>query len=155
MDAFRSIRTIRLLLATCVSFWLAGAGCLFGCSYGPGAVVEARTAATSAVSGPSCHAMRSHDCCTKKQQPKADKDAIQLHKLMLNDLPSGMMSDCPLAVNQTAAISPVKSEAPAFVLAHSAMPPVDLSQVDLKKAAAPLSIPNKGPTHVLHCVFLI
>jgi hypothetical protein len=156
MGALRSIRVFRLLLATSVSLWLAGAGCLFGCSYGQSAVVEARAASNVVVSGSSCHALRSHDCCAKKHQPKLDRSAAQLHKLLLNALPSGMMSDCPLAVNQIAAVSQVKIDSPGVVSPHSSAPlAVDLAKLNRRSATTPLSIPNKGPTHILHCVFLI
>ena len=154
MSALRSTRIFRVLLATCVSLWLAGAGCLFGCSYDQTAVVEA--ASNVVVSGPSCHAIRSHDCCATKQQPKSDRSAAQLQNLLLNALPSGMMSDCPLAVNQIAAVSQVKIDSPGVVSPHSsALLAVDLAKVNRRAASTPLSIPNKGPTHVLHCVFLI
>ena len=155
MGALRSIRIFRLLLATSVSLWLAGAGCLFGCSYSQSAVVEARAVSNMVVSGPSCHAMRSHDCCAKKQQPKLDRSAAQLHKLLLNALPSGMMSDCPLTVNQIAAVPQVKIDSPGVVSPHSALLAVDLAKLNRRSASTPLSIPNKGPTHILHCVFLI
>ena len=156
MSALRSTRICRILLATCVSLWLAGAGCLFGCSYDQTAVVEARAASNVVVSGSSCHAMRSHDCCATKHQPKSDRSAAQLQKLLLNALPSGMMSDCPLAVNQIAAVSQVKNDSPGVVSPHSsALLAVDLAKVNRRAASTPLSIPNKGPTHVLHCVFLI
>ena len=154
MGSLRSIRIYRLLLAICVSLWLAGAGCLFGCSYGSGAVAEARAASNSVVSGPSCHAMRSHDCCAKKQQSRLDKSAVQLHKLILNGLPSGMMSDCPLAVNQTVAVSQVKSTT-ADASSRSSLPIIEPAKISPRATPSPLSIPNKGPTHVLHCVFLI
>jgi hypothetical protein len=155
MSAFRSIRIFRLLLATCVSLWLAGAGCLFGCSYSQGAIVEARAASNAVVSGPSCHVMRSHDCCAKKQQPRLGTPATPLHKSLLNALPSGMMSDCPLAVNQIAVVSQVKNDSPDVVPPHSALRTLDLAKVIRRTASTPLAIPNKGPTHVLHCVFLI
>ena len=156
MNSLRSFRTIRFLLATCVSLWLAGAGCLFGCSYSPDAVVQASTSAnTPAVSGPSCHAMRSHESCAKKPQTKHDQPAKQLQQLLVNAAPSGMMSDCPLAVNQTAAVSQVQSDATAFLSHHSPLPRIAFANINARAGSAPLSIPNRGPTHVLHCVFLI
>ena len=155
MATLRSIRIFRLILATCVSLWLAGAGCMFGCSYGTGMVVEARAASNSVVSGPSCHAMRSHDCCAKKQQPQLAKSPAQLHKLLLNALPSGMMSDCPLAIDQVAAVSQVKNTPPASASLNTAQPFAYQTNIRPRAATTPLSIPNRGPTHVLHCVFLI
>jgi hypothetical protein len=155
MDLLRPIRLARLLLATCVSLWLAGAGCLFGCSYGSGAVVQARASLNSVVAGASCHSMHAHDCCAKKQPSKLDKGAPQLQKLSVNAVPSGMMSDCPLAVNQSAAVSPVKSDATAVLPLHSPVPGFDFANISPRAASAPLSIPNRGPTHLLHCVFLI
>src|ERR1044071_4138464 len=112
MSSFLSTKAVRLLLAVSVSIWMAG-GCLFGCSNSAMAH-ELDDSAQAVVAGESCHASHSHDCCpTKKpknqvvrssQQPAAGPSFTQL--------PRGMMKDCPLVVNATAAISKNSSHLP-------------------------------------------
>lgn len=158
MHSFLSIKVVRLLLSINVSIWMAG-GCLFGCSntaVGSELEIEAETA----VAGDSCHAAPSHDCCTtakpKKQvvakKSKQSNDALP----SLAPTPRGMMKDCPLVVNATAVTAkgsghlPDPGRAPLATL-HFVQNKVE--QIDTYLVVP--FLPNRGPTHVLCCVFLI
>lgn len=166
-----SLKVVRLLLAFSVSVWLAG-GCLFGCSNtamagmaSPGAVDE-----VTAVEGESCHIQRSHDCCAKQktQKPKTQKrtttHAAQHEALLrqatglasLTSMPRGSMNDCPLVINATAVTAKSNSNSPAPAYASNAALPLPRydGEIVRKHVVAPL-VPNRGPTYLRCCVFLI
>lgn len=139
MSLFFSNKAVRLLLSLSVSIWMAG-GCLFGC-----ATMGAQPVHENAVEeGTSCHAMPSH------------------HKKALEGLayfvpePSGMMQDCPLGVNTTAAISkssayvPEPGRGPVAALPSFAKQAL---QPEYPRVAPFLY--NRGSTHLRCCVFLI
>src|SRR5215212_10614273 len=94
-----SNKAIRLLLALSVSIWMAG-GCLFGCA-NTAIGAEVSQDSENTVAAASCHAKRSHDCCTAvKAAPK--KRVTSKLKRQLAGVPSfvpgprGIMNECPL-----------------------------------------------------------
>ncbi|HEY2962700.1 MAG TPA: hypothetical protein VGJ37_09820 [Pyrinomonadaceae bacterium] len=134
-------RSTRLALAVSVSLWMMG-GCLFGCS---------NTQVVAAEVTQSVHAQ--HSCCTR---PKA---ATRLRnptpKQALTGVSRGL-KECPFMVNATAITtkSGVNSTDPVYTVVAL------LPNVERRSEKASLSLdhsylPNRGPTHLRCCVFLI
>jgi hypothetical protein len=155
------MKAVRLLLCVSVSIWMAG-GCLLGCSGTVTAAgLEAGDSAQTVVAGESCHAPApsSHDCCTAKKPAKKKivsntKQPQGLPALMPS--PRGMMKDCPLVVNATAATS----KNSGYVADPGHEPVAVLPFIELKTEQSNISLvksflPNRGPTHLRCCVFLI
>ena len=158
MSFLVSLKVVRLLLAICVSVWLAG-GCLLGCG---NAAMAAETrgdeSSQTAIEGESCHTTQAHHCCSKAEPAKQSTINPKLVEslLALSSVPRGMMSDCPLAVNATAVTSKNNSNTPDASHATSAQLPVaaDVGELDQKHVVAPPQS-NRGPTYLRCCVFLI
>lgn len=162
--SLKSVRTVvRLLLALSVSIWLAG-GCMFGC--GSTAMASATTVdQATAVEGESCHSEKAHDCCAKQKAPKRSNLPVLQTEILLNQtqgltslasLPRGSMGDCPLVINSTAVTSKSNSNSPAPAYSSNAALPLPESygEIPQKHVVAPL-LPNRGPTYLRCCVFLI
>jgi hypothetical protein len=163
MSLFLSNKVVRLLLSISVSIWMAG-GCLLGCSNTALAAEDAADDSAQMIeAGESCHvarAAKSHDCCASqpaKPKKQTTRTAPQPEGLTsFAPTPRGMMQDCPLVTNATAATSknstygPDPGRAPVAVLPQLQKQPqfVDNTLV------GPF-LPNRGPTHLLCCVFLI
>ncbi|HEU4435648.1 MAG TPA: hypothetical protein VFR51_19845 [Pyrinomonadaceae bacterium] len=126
---------------------------------------EPSTAAT--VEGASCHTAQAHHCCSKApakqtspaKQAKPTKQtrfALTESFLSLSSMPGGMMNDCPLAMRGTAITAKASNNAPDSDHARSAQLPVANVNGELtqKHVVAPL-VPNRGPTYLRCCVFLI
>lgn len=160
MSFLVSLKVVRLLLAVCVSVWLAG-GCLMGCGNAAMAAQPAKSA-QAAVEGDSCHTAHAHDCCAKPEpkqsKPKESEIGPRLTGsfLSLASVPRGMMSDCPLAVSATAIAAKNNSDTPdSTQTTHSELSPTaDHGELPRKHVVAPL-LSNRGPTYLRCCVFLI
>ena len=162
-----SLKVVRLLLAVCVSVWLAG-GCLLGCGNMAMAAQSEAQASETAVEGASCHIAQAHHCCSKapaKQTPAQQTSAKQTKPdpklaesfLALASMPrGGMMNDCPLAMRGTAITSKASNNAPDSDHATNAQLRFsnDNGELSQKHVVAPL-VPNRGPTYLRCCVFLI
>lgn len=163
MSFLVSLKVVRLLLAVCVSVWLAG-GCLLGCGNMAMAAQSEEQSTEAAVEGASCHTAQAHHCCSKAAPAKQNKPAKQNNIdpkltqsfLALASMPRGMMNDCPLAMRGTAITSKASSNAPDSDLATNAQLPLANANGELpqKHVVAPL-VPNRGPTYLRCCVFLI
>ena len=157
MDLF-SNKVVRLLLAVSVSIWMAG-GCLFGCANN---AIGAEVTQSSVIdAGNSCHAKRSHDCCTAAK-PKPKKRVATSLRQQLADVasfvpsPRGMMTECPLIVNSTAVTSKNSSHVPDPGRGPITALPSFEKQIEHTNNHVVASFPpNRGPTHLLCCVFLI
>ena len=160
------IKFPRILLAFTVSVWMAG-GCLFGCSNMQVSAAETESSDT-VVEGESCEPAAAHSCCTK---PKAAKQPVRAtrtttilsHKealatassTTLSTTPRGI-SDCPLMVNTTAVASKSSGNLPQ----PARTPVASLLKLESQIEQVPLTFassyrPNRGPTHLRCCVFLI
>lgn len=152
-----SSKAVRLLLAISVSIWMAG-GCLFGCSNTAMGAEVAPASANVVEAGNSCHAKHSHDCCAAgKSKPK---------KLVASNLkpdassfvpsPRGMMNECPLVVNSTAVSSKQSTHlADPGRGPVAALPSFDKQTEHTDHNLVASFLPNRGPTHLRCCVFLI
>ena len=160
MSWFLSTRLVRFFLAVSVSIWMAG-GCLFGCSSNAMAH-DAGDSAQTVVTGESCHSAGSHDCCATKQPKKQiarhseRPTAAPSYAPSFAPSPRGMMKDCPLVVNATAATSknsshvPDPARGPAVIL-----PFVETTSEQFDTLLVTPFLPNRGPTYLRCCVFLI
>lgn len=142
MSSFFYLKAPRLLLAIGVSAWMAG-GCLLGCANGVMAAEVSHSAPVEVVSGGSCHATMG--------KPTAVKD-----RLALAAVPRVLPGDCPLVTNATAVTSKNSSSLPepgrAPVLA---LPRIGNVGEQTHTAIDFAYLPNRGPTHLRCCVFLI
>ena len=165
MSFLVSLKVVRLVLAFSVSLWLAG-GCLFGCNMAMASQSSSDEAA--AVEGDSCNSEKAHDCCSKPKAPKPRSVPEFQTEALLNQtrgfpglttlasFPHGSSSDCPLAINSTAITSKSNSNSPAPAYASNASLPLaeNDGEIPQKQVVAPLR-PNRGPTYLRCCVFLI
>ena len=157
MSQFFSNRFVRLLLALSVSVWMAG-GCLFGCSNGVLAADVVDDSVPTIEAGESCHAMQSHHCCSA---PKPKKRVVHNVRQPTGvptffPAPRDLMNDCPLAMNGTAVISKNSTQG----LESGSIPAADLPSFEKQTLPADnilvaSFLPNRGPTHLRCCVFLI
>jgi hypothetical protein len=157
MRLFFSNKAGRLLLSVSVSIWMAG-GCLFGCSSNADGAEVAQEIQNSVASSDSCHAKRPHDCCTKpKPKKQVGGNFKQLEGLAsLMPVSGGMMRDCPLIVNSTAAPSKSYTHVPDPARASiAALPRFEKQTAQTDHAPVVPLLPNRGPTHLRCCVFLI
>ena len=159
MSFLVSLKVGRLLLAVSVSVWLAG-GCLLGC--GSAMAAPGDESSQAAVEGDSCHTAQKHHCCSKpkpaKQITPAKTFDLKLIEstLALASLPRDLMKDCPLAMNATAIAAKANTSSPESTQATNAELPVGAANRELpqKHVIVPL-VPNRGPTYLRCCVFLI
>ncbi|HYK20673.1 MAG TPA: hypothetical protein VEV42_08060 [Pyrinomonadaceae bacterium] len=145
---------MRLLLAISVSIWMAG-GCLFGCS---NMAMAADASAPAIVAGESCHASHSHDCCAakkpKKQLARASRELPGVPTF--GRAASGMMNDCPLVVNATAVTATKSGHSTDPARGPILVSPFIASTREQAKSFVVVSSPpNRGPTYLRYCVFLI
>jgi hypothetical protein len=156
MSLFLSSKAVRLLLAVSVSIWMAG-GCLFGCSNNAMAH-ELDDSTQAVVAGESCHTSHSHDCCATKKPKKQIARSSQLPAAgpSFAQLLYGMMKDCPLVVNATAAISKNSSHLPDPARGPvAALPFIETTSEQSDTFLVIPFLPNRGPTYLRCCVFLI
>jgi hypothetical protein len=155
-----SNKAIRLLLTVSVSIWMAG-GCLFGCANTTMGVEVSRKSQASVAVAASCHAKRSHDCCTARK-PKTRKHIAGNLKQQLAGMPSfvpdprGMMNECPLVVNSTAVTSKNSTHVPDRACgAITALPSLENNTEYTDNTLVAPFMPARGPTYLRCCVFLI
>ena len=158
MNWFITNKVVRLVLALNVSFWMAGAACLFGCSNTASAGSERASESKIVVAGDSCASAHAHDCCAKNA-PKRLRKATSSRPtvgLELSGLPSGMMKDCPLAVNGLAVISKASSDTiEAGVVQTASLIGLDNSITRLESVSHSPPLTHRYPTYLRCCVFLI
>ena len=153
-----SNKVVRLLLSISVSVWMAG-GCLFGCSNMTMAAETADNSAPVIEAGDSCNAVRSgHNCCASQKPGKQTTRTIKQPEGLTSFAPAprGMMNDCPLVTNATAATSKNSSHVPdPGRTSVAALPQLEKQNQTPDNARVVPPLPNRGSTHLLCCVFLI
>ena len=138
-----SVKIARLLLSASISIWMAG-GCLFGCANTAMAAESKHEVQTVVASSHSCHAARLSNSTQQSGVPS------------FAPVPSGMMKDCPLVMNATAVASkksghlPDRGRAPVY-----ALPLIEKRTEESHSSNVVAYLPNRGPTHLRCCVFLI
>ena len=169
-------KTLRAVLGLVLSFWIAGAGCMFGCQ-NMLATAAASNEATNLeqdhatiVSGDACASTGAHDCCAKNKSATsrtrtpvgAARPSLQTAALISQtesfrgDSSSGR-KECPLALSRAVAVtktSDSKQVAVAFAPVAKALfvAPSPERQTSLASRAR---LPNRGQTYLSCCVFLI
>lgn len=119
--------------------WIAG-GCLFGCT-GTAIAAESKHETQTVVASQSCHSKHA------KQSTGAPSFAPGLR---------GMPTDCPLVVNSTAATSKNSGHVPDPGRGPvSPLPLIAKTTVQSNTSLGVAYLPNRGPTHLRCCVFLI
>jgi hypothetical protein len=152
MSLFFSNKVVRLLLSVSVSIWMAG-GCLFGCATGAMGAEPAQE--TAVEDGSSCHAMPSHHSAKPTKRTTSNPRLLDRVAYFVPTR-SGMMKDCPLGVNVTAATSksstysPEPARGPVAALLSFEKQPLQLDYPHLVRF-----LHNRGSTHLRCCVFLI
>ena len=166
MKALSTIRIARVLLAISVSLWMAGAGCLWGCSNGTvsaaGVAAAHKHETPIVISESSSHSKvqsqkQSHDGCAKKSVSQDTTEAKQTSALpSFSAIPSGMMKDCPLAVsaNALATKGSVDASSPGQAPV-SELPNLQKITRPIVAQSSPAQYLNRGPTYLRCCVFLI
>ena len=170
MRKFSPVKIVRLLLATTLSLWVAGAGCILGCE---GMIASAANAGsvkthhsdegqTVVASGHACssgEANKSHDCCKKSSEsikPATPTKNSNPALLGLTGSSSGAMNGCPLAVSRGSVVAKTRdsdlNSAPAS--AQSILPDSNSAE-RTAPLSSPLRLPNRGHTYLRCCVFLI
>jgi hypothetical protein len=157
MGLFLSNKVVRLLLAASVSIWMAG-GCLFGCSSNVIAADAVDEPVSIVEAGDSCHAARAHDCCAAKKPKQQSTRKVKQPEGRSAFTPAsrGPMQDCPLVVNATAATAKSSTPVPEPARVPVAVLPQLEKQTQLTENIFVVQyLPNRGPTHLRCCVFLI
>lgn len=147
MRSVFSIKAVRWVLAASISIWIAG-GCLFGCT---GSVIGAEHEAPAEVASQSCHGKHEKNETTSSKLTPSKPGVPSF-----SPASRGAMKDCPLAVSSTAATSKNSGQLPdpgrgpvsTLPLIAKKSEPANIPQV------VPF-LPNRGPTHLRCCVFLI
>ena len=123
--------------------WMAG-GCLFGCS-GTAMGAESVHEVQTVVAVESCHSKHS---ASHSKQP--------LGVPSFAPAPRGMMKDCPLVMNVTAVTSKNNGNVPdPGRVPVSALPIIESKTEQSNILHVVAYLPNRGPTHLRCCVFLI
>ena len=154
MSLFFSNKAVRLLLSVSVSIWMAG-GCLFGCS---NTTMAAESSANTIEAAESCHAERSHDCCATPKPKKQTATSVKQSEgvACFAPAPRGMMKDCPLVVNATAVTSKNSTHVPdPGRVSVAVLPRFEKETQQADNILVVSFLPNRGPTHLRCCVFLI
>ena len=159
MRSFRPARILRLTLAISVSLWMAGAGCLLGCSNAVSAAPElSKDEPNTVVAKDSCAAKKSHDCCAKRAKQEATQNIQQTKQLLFTEIKARPETpkDCPMATGASAVVSKAKGDGPDESLARELpmVVPHELNRFSKSRSSASLLL-NRGPTYLRCCVFLI
>ena len=171
MGKVSPVKILRLLLATTLSLWVAGAGCILGCegmiaSAASGLLFESTHHSDKGpavvASGHACSSgetNKSHDCCKKNSEtvkPAASPQNSDASIFELSGSTSGAMNGCPLAVSRASVV--VKTRGSDFesapALARSILPELKTAE-RTAPLSPPLRLPNRGHTYLRCCVFLI
>jgi hypothetical protein len=154
----KSLQIVRVVLAFAISMWMAGGGCMFGCTTPVNAATKSDSstshhAAPKSETGKSCHAVKQANHKSSKHH-SGQKQLESLAIPLASSSESGR--ECPLAANATT----------AGAKSSGSLVDRDFSVVDVLRYAevrsesvqhylARLHRPNRGPTYLRCCVFLI
>jgi hypothetical protein len=157
MSLFFANKMVRLLLALSVSIWMAG-GCYFGCSNSAMAAGVVNDSTPTTEAGESCHAVESHHCCAPKKAKKQVVRTVRQPAGLQSFVPAphDVMKECPFVVNSTAATSKSSTHGPdPGRVPVAGLPSLGEQTVHVDNISVVSFLPNRGPTHLRCCVFLI
>jgi hypothetical protein len=158
-----SAKVMHLAVVPILVFWIAGTGCLLGCgNHWQAAAIAATERAphslTKIASGDTCASRKSHACCLKKhgRSEQERKKPTEADIAALLPQSSGMMKDCPLAVNAHALSTKARTNEESILAAdHEAPPRARETQDQLASIFPPAVLLNRGHSYLRCCVFLI
>lgn len=128
-------------------------GCLFGCATGAMGAEPLQEIAVE--EGASCHAMPSHHSAKPKKRTTSAVEVLEGVAYFV-PAPSGMMKDCPLGVNATAATSKSSTYSPEAARGPvAALPRFERQPLQPEFVSIVPVLHNRGSTHLQCCVFLI
>lgn len=147
---------LRRLTALGIVAWLAGAGCLLGCSastasaHAPSQPHAAQAESHAAVQPDSCAAMSGHDCCASVEESEGDASAgAESHG-------SRTAMHCPLGGRHSSdPARKVRVQTTPTASAPAAQSPAPASDYAAPPRAADMLVRDRGSTHLRCCVFLI
>jgi hypothetical protein len=151
-------KILRLFLAISVSAWMAGAGCLLGCSKETRASSPQANSTETIVAAESCASSHSHDCCAKKRHTQTAKAVTSdvNGQFQLTALPPRAMESCPMAVNSSAIVSKADTNNSHDVLTRRVeLPSASGAAATIHRSVNTSNLFNRGPTYIRCCVFLI
>jgi hypothetical protein len=151
-------KVLRLFLAVSVSAWMAGAGCLLGCSNEAHATPSAGSAVETIAAGHPCAMSHSHDCCVNKRKARTASlvPSNSNSQIQVSAIPSRALESCPMAVNAAAILSKAHSDSSNVALTRSeGLPCADYSAPPPLTSVDTSNLFNRGPTYIRCCVFLI
>jgi hypothetical protein len=153
-------KLLRLSLAISVSLWMAGAGCLLGCSNQAHAAASAPIESANTVVAENSCTSASHDCCAKmkahQESTAATNPQTDLTASQVRPTQSSMTETCPMAVNASAIVSKARAEISKASLAKTVQAPLpSISVASHSRDREQPSFYNRGPTYLRCCVFLI
>ena len=160
MKPLPSGKILRFTLALSVSAWMAGAGCLLGCSNEIQAAHHASNLAIdSAVASDSCPSSGSHDCCAQKraEHPASNPPStVEDDGAEFSSDPLEMTETCPLAASASAALSKTTSDTLSTEpLRADTGGSSDNSSGSIEPRSYHFYLLNRGPTYLRCCAFLI
>jgi hypothetical protein len=120
--------------------------------------MAAEESANTIEAAESCHAARSHDCCATEKPKKQTATRVKQPEGVTSFAPAprDMMKDCPLVVNATAVTSKNSTHVPdPGRVSVAVLPSFEKQTLQADHALVVPFLPNRGPTHLLCCVFLI
>ncbi|HKO99473.1 MAG TPA: hypothetical protein VJU86_20905 [Pyrinomonadaceae bacterium] len=164
---------MRFTLASVLSLWIAGAGCMLGCESmaamaAPSGNIESSHHQTKSnvleATGDTCAASESnssHDCCKKKARTHKAEAPAQANTPDAS-LPefggsnSGTMNSCPLAMSRAVAVgkSHDNHSSVSAIATRSVIPDFESRELTAP-LSTPLRLPNRGHTYLHCCAFLI
>jgi hypothetical protein len=170
MSKLFPVRKLRLVLASLLSLWIAGAGCMLGCE-SMIAMASASSAGTThhspiqtvVASGDVCasgEANSSHGCCKKNKPTAKTNDAapsdLEASLPEVGGSSSGTVNNCPLAMGRAAVVAKSHSRDVSVTpaLARFFIPELKINELTAP-LSAPLRLPNRGHTYLHCCAFLI
>ena len=153
-------KILRFVLAINVSLWMAGAGCLLGCSSETHAAASAPIESADTVVAEHSCASASHDCCAKmkaqKESAPANGSRTDLSASEVRPYQSSMLESCPMAVNASAIVSKGRAEVSKAPISKTIEAPLPSTVVAINSRSVDRpTLPNRGPTYLRCCVFLI
>ena len=108
--------------------------------------------------GASCHIAQPHHCCETSKPKKQATNSLKLLEGVAYFVPGprGMMKDCPLGVNATAATAKSSTYVPEPARGPvAALPSFEKQPFQPEYPRVVPFLHNRGSTHLQCCVFLI
>lgn len=161
MKALLLRKILRWLLVLSVGSWMGGAGCVLSCtsqSYGA-SPIERITYRDVAASVSHAGMMQSHHCCHKPGSTKSPATPAitgESRAQLLFSTSTGPLGECPLVQYSGAVVNKTQSDDSIQPAVHHTG---DKNLVSITARSLPARastyLPNRGPTYLRCCVFLI